>query len=108
QRASITLVESWSLDQALSNVCLKGRKSPDQERSGKVIQVGVHRLIREAQTLADLGRIPYLSVQRRQHPQQPIGRLWFRRQAPVRQVSLRQQCQIIELPSGLVPGLALA
>ena len=79
----------------------KAGQTPDQECPLEVVEVAVHGVIGEREALADRARIPLLTVHGREHAKQTPGGLRPRGQAPVGQIALRQQVQVVELPDGI-------
>lgn len=80
------------------DIRVEGREPPNQERANQVVEVPVDRVLREAEALPDLGGVPELPVQRRQHAEEPERDPGLGRKAPLREVALRKEGQVVPLP----------
>jgi hypothetical protein len=75
-------------------------ESPNEVGAFEEVGVGRHRLVIEAEAAAEHRGVPGLPMKGRQHAHQSKRLLRLRRQTPLRQIPLREQCQVVLLPLG--------
>ena len=59
QQAAVTPVNLGPFHTLLADVAVVGREAPHQERSLQIVEICVHRVVREAAASADLAGIPW-------------------------------------------------
>ncbi len=98
QQARVPEQQLGRLHQALRDVGMERRQPPDQEAAFDEIGVGRGRLVVDAHAAAEFGRIPLLPVQRGEHAEEARCHLRRAGDPDRRQVSLREEAQVVGLP----------